>query len=931
MDRVRYLEGIRRAEHEIEVWKRRFMELETRFLRLKQVEFQKFELERAFEVGIAKYDGLALEFGKKKKECVEIQAELDTLILRKIAVEVELKEHKKMCIELKERITRLEEDQKVICERENRDLECGKRKAVGEIEVRKKRFRELETQAALRLKHEVELEKELEVHRTKCHGLSVELEKEKMACVVVEDNLKDLMIGKVAVDDELKEYKKMCNGQKKRITLLEKDQNILRGREKRAMERITYLLKELKKRESDESVKCVQLKTENKNLECGKRNAENKIEVWKKRFRELETQALRLKQVELEKGELEKELEAYKAQCHGLSVELEEKKMECVAIEGKLKDLRLRKITVDDELKEYKTTCNETKEMIMGLEEDQKVICKKEKRAQERITYLEEEIKKIESDEREKYVQLKTENRDLECGKRRAEDEIEIWKKRFRELETQFLRLEEENSTLRCIDSHVSENIELEAGGLQTEVPYNDKQKTYRNKKLQSETDGAHLPHLKIKEKMFNSSAFAGCNHPSSPQGNRNVHIAGPPSINMKSEPLVNAMEEKKNTPLESKVDFGSRVRKQIGFELKRSSSEKLALREKGSVRPAFGGIVEISDNEDEKEIVPKHTCNIIGKQTVHVSTDDTLKRSSDNEKNLTSKKCSKRPCSDRRGEEYGSSCEEDIPLSSTPKRRRALKTVTTDSESEDDDRIPIGKLKMKKLEELNEGVHKLSPLSLHAEKVTRSSGGENVEKSISPSSRRLISLRQCEKNKNWVERTFSNVSTSANYLQMSGNSYQKAANATSENGKEDLVEGIGSHSEGKSLGGVIENWSDSSDSGDSSSDSEDARDFDLAFNQVIEMVKRNRLKESKWQFEADMLSSFEEDPELCMKAVCTLYRQQISEKKLMEGSLHFNNRGFNKYDALRFNVNRNALPAVLAINTEVVKSSFEMARPVGY
>ncbi|XP_026423448.1 uncharacterized protein LOC113319397 isoform X2 [Papaver somniferum] len=45
-----------------------------------------------------------------------------------------------------------------------------------------------------------------------------------------------------------------------------------------------------------------------------------------------------------------------------------------------------------------------------------------------------------------------------------------------------------------------------------------------------------------------------------------------------------------------------------------------------------------------------------------------------------------------------------------------------------------------------------------------------------------------------------------------------------------------------------------------------------------------NEDKEIKWEFEADMLSSFEEDHELCMKAVCALYRQQISEGK---GLLH--------------------------------------------
>ncbi|KAI3847982.1 hypothetical protein MKX03_001094 [Papaver bracteatum] len=53
----------------------------------------------------------------------------------------------------------------------------------------------------------------------------------------------------------------------------------------------------------------------------------------------------------------------------------------------------------------------------------------------------------------------------------------------------------------------------------------------------------------------------------------------------------------------------------------------------------------------------------------------------------------------------------------------------------------------------------------------------------------------------------------------------------------------------------------------------------------------RNNDRELKWKFEADMLSSFDEDPELCMKAVCALYRQQISEGA--KGLFHYS-------DALR-------------------------------
>ncbi|KAI3846298.1 hypothetical protein MKW92_026231 [Papaver armeniacum] len=49
-------------------------------------------------------------------------------------------------------------------------------------------------------------------------------------------------------------------------------------------------------------------------------------------------------------------------------------------------------------------------------------------------------------------------------------------------------------------------------------------------------------------------------------------------------------------------------------------------------------------------------------------------------------------------------------------------------------------------------------------------------------------------------------------------------------------------------------------------------------------MNYRNKVKEVKWESVADMLSSFGKDSELCMKAVCALYRHQISEEKSTKG-----------------------------------------------
>ncbi|KAI3950477.1 hypothetical protein MKW92_036071, partial [Papaver armeniacum] len=49
----------------------------------------------------------------------------------------------------------------------------------------------------------------------------------------------------------------------------------------------------------------------------------------------------------------------------------------------------------------------------------------------------------------------------------------------------------------------------------------------------------------------------------------------------------------------------------------------------------------------------------------------------------------------------------------------------------------------------------------------------------------------------------------------------------------------------------------------------------------------RNKEEGMQWESEADMLSSFGKDPELCVKAVCALYRQPTFKEKSANGVFH--------------------------------------------
>jgi hypothetical protein len=72
----------------------------------------------------------------------------------------------------------------------------------------------------------------------------------------------------------------------------------------------------------------------------------------------------------------------------------------------------------------------------------------REQRALERIDALSAELEKKEKERREEFVELKAANRDLECVKRKAEDERDEWKKKFGELQVRALRLVEENADI---------------------------------------------------------------------------------------------------------------------------------------------------------------------------------------------------------------------------------------------------------------------------------------------------------------------------------------------------------------------------------------------------------------------------------------------------------------------------------------------------
>ncbi|XP_026423355.1 uncharacterized protein LOC113319309 [Papaver somniferum] len=218
---------IRRAKEEAQHW----------MLSCLVLKYQNAELKNQLEVGKGKYNELYLESEKKKSECGEVKKRFETLIV----------DYNRMCDKLNERIEpsmityRREKnvgDQRNKCVQLDREIEtfkCGKKRAT------------------LSLNHEIELEKELEDCKIKCHGLAAELKGKEMECVGFESTVKSLMLIKDALDEEIKEYRARCIGTEEQITGLVEERKGIFQREKMGLERIGYLEEVAKNMKSDKT------------------------------------------------------------------------------------------------------------------------------------------------------------------------------------------------------------------------------------------------------------------------------------------------------------------------------------------------------------------------------------------------------------------------------------------------------------------------------------------------------------------------------------------------------------------------------------------------------------------------------------------------------------------------------------------------------
>ncbi|KAA0050461.1 protein IWS1-like protein A isoform X1 [Cucumis melo var. makuwa] len=530
-------------------------------------------------------------------------------------------------------------------------------------------------------------------------------------------------------------------------------------------------------------------------------------------------------------SELKLRCEKAENKCEELELKIQIKKIEYELLQGQMKKLESEKSVIETELKAW---------MEKSHERGQQVSCGKDGR---NICFEDvkmEVVNLVDNNEiKEEIFQLLIENNVLAVEKKNAENEAELWKGKFKHLEIQFSKMDERKG----------DGKPVLCGKFEGRIGLSMSHETCAS-------DGVASNHY----------AFS-------------KEIRTPPN-GSSPNPTLSFGQGRKRGTIESHFEHGNRVRKQLSFE-EESPSKKMAPLTPGVSRPLHG-VINIDDSDDEVIIakLPSHTQEkseacVSAPQDLSECVSICFEEKIDNGNKITESDCH------TNNAENVEALSDDFISNSTLKRKRALNILTSDTETDDDDNVPIGKLKIRFLQKTN-CTQVLSDLNNDP-----TSTCDKVVVSAIPTRRRLVSLRNYDEKGSEKENSASQIVGIKNGM------------TDAEDELEDVASVAGSDTD--SFEGFIVESSDDSDVGSTSQseDSEDLSNGGEGYDEIMSKLGR-RKKELKWEYEADMLASFGKDPELCMKAVCALYRQQTSEEKISKETLFSNKRGFSKFDAIR-------------------------------
>lgn len=509
-----------------------------------------------------------------------------------------------------------------------------------------------------------------------------------------------------------------------------------------------------------------------------------------------------------------------------ISIEAEKWRKEYLSTEKKHGDLLLKHLTVEEDLNKRKIQCEALKEKVIALREEINVWVHRDKQGEERYAKLLNEVK--ESDEKVRV---------LCCGKVRAEAEVENWKKKFNELDVRLSRLEDKAAEVLWQNPLLKDEIEEMIGKKVSRSAKFDKKVNVgsaNRKSVELERKSSVSNHHRDETMLM--SPGAGSTTCASPKMNcTGLQEADPYSFDLAcGDGGANRMQ------LASGAES---FNKMMGSSLA------------GGKQPQSRELIEIdSDNEEPVRDASASFVNI---------------RASDlksGEKKMTPELVNLEG-SGQTGMENAGSWIGNSLLASNSKRKRASDVIKSEEDSSDDDNMPIGRRKVKSLQELDNLPQASRVDSFLA--MPHMSGSNTT--SLSPTS-------------NNPGLGGSNV---AAVSPPSCNPGLGGSNATAVSPASDNPAFVRRCTE--KFEAKFRSSSDSSDS----SESEDENDSDHYMENIIASIRRQREKKG-WAFEADMILAFETDNELCLNAVCALHRRRSSNLT------SFNSRGFLVLDALR-------------------------------
>ncbi|KMT16082.1 hypothetical protein BVRB_3g052500 [Beta vulgaris subsp. vulgaris] len=548
-------------------------------------------------------------------------------------------------------------------------------------------------------------------------------------------------------------------------------------------------------------------------------------------------------------------------------VKIEEKKVVNFngVVNNELQDSRIKHTGIEEEIfavqleiqnKAANLEAIEGKIRVLGgeklrVEEEIKVLRKKKAALERAVVDGEFSLDecKVESEEVFNVGELMVENKDSECEKNLIVQEVEDWKRKCKELESRVLELE---GRFAC---EVKDGISI---GIQGATSMN--------------CDFVCAPRC-----FGSSSRLPGAIH---------VDVV---------RPIEDTPPDKQSVLTEDIPTNKGHVKRRLVYQIERTCNEKIAPLTQAGPRPSYSAVIDINDSDNECDVQARHRPNSLSEGMPRMMSDHGV--------HLTDGIMD--------GVHYGEEqvCDRgSAPSNMTPKtkRKRDLMVFMSDDECEDHNCTPSRRaLKLENSDNEGEEVD-ITPIRRVPNRVT--SDSENDDEDNIPISQ--LKRRNGVRGSNQPAGTL-NSTRPRRRLVKYGQGEQKDPDTLTTENVADIDESSEDESESsvKSLSSFIVDDSDEDveddvmskeDDGDDSYDPEDMSDSNLDFEDIISRLQSRRHPDSKWVLEADMLSDFGKNPELCMRAVCALYRQQTNEEKACKASLIPNGRGFSKFDATR-------------------------------